>query len=243
MPNETDPTEGTPDLPTEALPVAGPPTEPLPPVPVAGDGPAGTGGPTASPEEGRRWLVPTAIGAAALVVGLVVGGLIGSSSSSSASDADGVAGTTETVSHTVPGETVTHTHVATETATHTLPPDADAQAALDQQAADLATLQKELDAREADLDAREAALADKEKPEEHTTIPGSGTYFVGIDILAGTWTTKGGDGCEWERLSALDGDPDSVIASGDGSDGASVDVEETDLAFTTVDCDDWTLQK
>jgi len=43
---------------------------------------------------------------------------------------------------------------------------------------------------------------------------GAGTYIVGTDIAAGTWTDTGGTGCVWARLSGFGGSGDEVIPPG-----------------------------
>jgi hypothetical protein len=70
------------------------------------------------------------------------------------------------------------------------------------------------------------------------TVP-VGTWVVGVHIAPGTYVADGGDDCTWERLSDASRDPDSVIESGEGIESPSVDVLESDYAFSSVGCGEW----
>ena len=71
---------------------------------------------------------------------------------------------------------------------------------------------------------------------------GEGTYRVNIDLPAGTYRTQGIGPCYWARLSAvtLTPSPSEVIAD-DTTNGApaTVTIQPSDAAFTTVGCDTW----
>ena len=71
-----------------------------------------------------------------------------------------------------------------------------------------------------------------------TTIPGSGTYVVGVDIQPGTYVSSNPGYCSWYRLSSLSGD--SIIDSDNTSSGKQyVTIAPTDVAFKTVSCSTW----
>lgn len=121
----------------------------------------------------------------------------------------------------------------------------------------LETRASELDDREEALDAREEELASQAEDEAETeeaeqeevsasdagAIPGSGTFLVGEEIQPGTYRTEGTSGfCYWARLSGLSGEFDDIITN-DFSEGPSfVTIADTDVAFETSDCGEWTAQ-
>jgi hypothetical protein len=75
-----------------------------------------------------------------------------------------------------------------------------------------------------------------------TTIPGEGTFRVGIDIEPGTHTTTprpGGYSCVWTRLSSLSGTSDAKIANGSGEGPQYVTIEPSDVAFKSEYCQTW----
>lgn len=69
---------------------------------------------------------------------------------------------------------------------------------------------------------------------------GTGTVQVGIDVAPGLYTTGTVTGCSWSRRSGLDGDAE-VIATGTAEGRALVQIAETDAAFSSAGCGDWTL--
>lgn len=77
-----------------------------------------------------------------------------------------------------------------------------------------------------------------------TTLPGDGTFLVGVDIEPGLYVTNGpsGDimGCWAERLSGLSGEYDDTIDSTYEHGRVVVDIAPTDVAFRTSDCQTWT---
>ncbi|VAZ97699.1 hypothetical protein LAUMK35_03798 [Mycobacterium pseudokansasii] len=73
------------------------------------------------------------------------------------------------------------------------------------------------------------------------TIPGDGTYRVGVDIRPGTYRSQGSNACYWERLRGLGGTVDDIIANGAGTAPQVVQIAPTDVAFKTQRCPAWTL--
>ena len=69
---------------------------------------------------------------------------------------------------------------------------------------------------------------------------GDGTWIVGTDIAAGTWTAPGGDSCYWERTSGFGGTFDELTANDLGSVNLVVTIEPTDVGFMSEDCGTWT---
>ena len=66
-----------------------------------------------------------------------------------------------------------------------------------------------------------------------------GTYLVNSEIQPGTYRSSGGSGCQWQRLSDLTGDYDAVLAWEFADGQAYVEVQPTDVAFSTDDCGSW----
>lgn len=74
-----------------------------------------------------------------------------------------------------------------------------------------------------------------------TTIPGDGTYEVGIDIEPGKYTSDvpAGGNCYWARLKS--DDPfDGIIANNNSSGMSVVVVKKSDTYFQSTGCSDWT---
>jgi hypothetical protein len=64
-----------------------------------------------------------------------------------------------------------------------------------------------------------------------------GMYLIGADILPGQYRGQTGERpCAWERLSGVDGEPNSLIASGDEAGDFVLDVLPSDFAVST-DCE------
>jgi hypothetical protein len=82
--------------------------------------------------------------------------------------------------------------------------------------------------------------AGADKPSAPKTSMGDGMYKVGTDIAAGTYRTKGGDTCYWERTKdALHG-IDSITANDNATGQAVVTISSKDAYFKTADCGTWT---
>jgi len=67
-----------------------------------------------------------------------------------------------------------------------------------------------------------------------------GAHTVGSDVEPGTYRAPGGDGCYWARVSGFDGTPNEVIASGNPTSQAVVNIRPTDTGFETSGCGTWT---
>jgi hypothetical protein len=91
-----------------------------------------------------------------------------------------------------------------------------------------------------------AAKAFTKNPQPVAVQFGAGTWKVGPEVKAGTYTTtaKGGP-CYWERIKSFDGDFDSIIANGNLDQGAHgrITIKSTDGGITfSGDCV-WTKDK
>lgn len=122
--------------------------------------------------------------------------------------------------------------------------------ALKDQVSDLkgsnSTLQDQLDSLTKQKDALEAEnttltkAADKEAATAAAnTIPGDGTYLVGVDIKPGTYRSTGNDLCYWERDKSADGNFGSIIANDNVTGQGIVTIKSTDKVFTSNNCNDW----
>lgn len=110
------------------------------------------------------------------------------------------------------------------------------------QLAALAAREAAITQREADLDAREADLVETEATVAEGTIPGDGLFLVGPDIIPGEYRGDGSSGlCYWARLSGSSGDLGDVITNDLPTGPTVVTIAETDYAFETNGCVDWTL--
>jgi hypothetical protein len=79
------------------------------------------------------------------------------------------------------------------------------------------------------------------KPKPAGPRIGEGTYLVGKDIAPGTYVTKGGDICYWERLKNLSGDLDGTLSNDIVVGQGVVTILASDKAFKTSSCADWGL--
>ncbi len=68
---------------------------------------------------------------------------------------------------------------------------------------------------------------------------GSGTFIVGTDIAAGTWSPTGGADCYWERVKDFSGTFDGLIANNYGS-SLPVTISASDAGFSSTNCGVWT---
>lgn len=87
----------------------------------------------------------------------------------------------------------------------------------------------------------ESGPSDAPTSPEAVDIGGDGTYLVGEDISAGTYTSDGGLNCHWVRLKSLSDDDEAVIDEGQSSGSVTVTIAHTDGAFVTTGCGTWTL--
>lgn len=78
-------------------------------------------------------------------------------------------------------------------------------------------------------------------PAPEATIPGDGTFAVGVDIQPGTYVsapaTSGN--CYWARLSGSDS-WDDIVANNNSSGQSLVTIAATDKFFESSGCSDWT---
>jgi hypothetical protein len=97
----------------------------------------------------------------------------------------------------------------------------------------------------------------QQEPQDHTpggiTNPdapaaeefGDGTWAVGAEIKAGTYTSTVPTGdfafCFWERLSGFSGNPNEAIEYGSGNEGARmrVTIAAKDVGFKSDGCGTW----
>ena len=116
---------------------------------------------------------------------------------------------------------------------------------LDAREDELDTRASDLDTRKEELDTREEEISTQEMEVEENTIPGTGVYIVGEDIAAGTYSTEVTSlNCYWARLSGTGGDLDDIITNNNVSEGqALVTIAESDVAFETNGCGEWTLRQ
>lgn len=87
----------------------------------------------------------------------------------------------------------------------------------------------------------EAAPAESAPVAPASVIDADGTYSVGVDIVAGTYSTPGpveGDACYWKRISATGG---TIIDNAMSLKPQIVRIEPTDLAFKSNGCQPWQL--
>ncbi|HEX3722660.1 MAG TPA: hypothetical protein VHV31_07700, partial [Nitrolancea sp.] len=79
-------------------------------------------------------------------------------------------------------------------------------------------------------------------PATPATTFGDGTFLVGTDIAAGTYTNSdSSQGCYWERDSSLDGSVSSIIANSVSISRDIVTISSDDVAFVSDSCGTWTL--
>lgn len=81
----------------------------------------------------------------------------------------------------------------------------------------------------------------KAKGPQATKFDGDGTYRVGIDIKPGTYKSSG-DGY-WERLKSASGDFSGILANGNASGNAIVQIKKTDKFFSTQGMGTWVRVK
>ncbi len=72
-----------------------------------------------------------------------------------------------------------------------------------------------------------------------TSPEGDGTWVVHLEWPQGLYQAPGGEFCYWERTSDFTGNLESIIQNGVGVGPHIVDIELTDVGFTTVGCGDW----
>jgi hypothetical protein len=176
--------------------------------------------PTADPRR-RAWKVPTAVGVAALLVGIG----IGAASSDDASEPKGPE------AHSATGRTAADLDKR--------------EAALDKQASKQAATQSSLEDAVAEVTNRDAELADREdaikaleEKAEADTIEGDGNYAVGDDIKAGTWKNADrGPNCYWSINSDSNGD--DIVSNGNGGGPQTLQLSKGQYLELANDCGTW----
>ena len=87
-----------------------------------------------------------------------------------------------------------------------------------------------------------AGVAGADPPGPKTTIDHDGTYSVGKDIVAGTYSSAGpanGGTCYWKRLSGPNGT--EVVDNAMSKKPQVVEIDPTDRAFKTNGCQPWQM--
>jgi hypothetical protein len=78
-----------------------------------------------------------------------------------------------------------------------------------------------------------------------TTMPGDGTYVVGVDIQPGVYRSQNGrhqlPNRQISKKPFRDSPLDDIIANNFGSGPQVVQIASTDVAFSTSDCSTWML--
>lgn len=74
-------------------------------------------------------------------------------------------------------------------------------------------------------------------------IEGDGTYAVGLDLHAGTYTSTSDGLCYWARLDGVDGNPQAIIANSAAEGRQTVTIKASDDAFRTSGCGSWTRER
>jgi putative cell wall-binding protein len=68
-----------------------------------------------------------------------------------------------------------------------------------------------------------------------------GTWIVGTDVQAGTWSAPGGEGCYWARLNGFSGELADIESNDFGSTNPVVEVSSADAGFMASGCGEWSL--
>jgi hypothetical protein len=106
------------------------------------------------------------------------------------------------------------------------------EAALDDRAARLKEKSADLSEREDEVTAAEALLAE-------TTVPGDGTFEVGVDIEGGLYRSSGKQGCHYTVYGDAKGDDTLLDKTTAGSTSVSL---RAGTWFVTRGCAEWTRQ-
>jgi hypothetical protein len=68
----------------------------------------------------------------------------------------------------------------------------------------------------------------------------NGTFIVGVDISAGTWSAVASAGCYWERLAGFSGEFEDIIANQITDGSVVVAISPSDKGFRADRCGNWT---
>ncbi|WP_155767181.1 hypothetical protein [Mycobacterium colombiense] len=74
-----------------------------------------------------------------------------------------------------------------------------------------------------------------------TTIPGDGTYAVGVDIQPGSYVSSNPGYCSWYRLSGFSGSGQIIASDNTASGKQYVTIAPSDVGFKTNSCATWNL--
>lgn len=94
----------------------------------------------------------------------------------------------------------------------------------------------ELDARSLALDEREAAISQAETAAAMAMIPGEGQYMVGIDVLAGRYTSQSSQSCYY---AVYTGDGQTLLDNSFVESGQSIAILSDGQIFETEGCGTW----
>lgn len=72
-----------------------------------------------------------------------------------------------------------------------------------------------------------------------STIPGSGTYAVGVDIQPGSYASSNSGYCSWYRLSNFSGSNNIIASDNTASGKMYVTISASDVGFKTNSCSTW----
>ena len=72
------------------------------------------------------------------------------------------------------------------------------------------------------------------------SVFGDGTWFVGTEVQAGLYSAPGSPACFWERLGGLTGTGGDGLYYGAGDYRVIAEILDTDVAFISSECGDWT---
>jgi hypothetical protein len=224
-----------------------PPVAPPPPFEAAAE-PAGldeVG--AAEPRRRRRWLLPTAIGIVALLVGVAIGSVGAQSTVKEKEDA--LAAMTmerdDYRSQVDDRQAQTDADTAAAQRIQAEKDEADRKAAADKAAADKAAADKAAaDQAAADKAAADQAAAAAAAEAQKSTIPGSGIFAIGDDKNAGTYKTTGPAGgrssCYYAVLSSPTSDSFDNIIDNNNIQGPGIVTLRAGQYFETNGCSEWT---
>lgn len=88
-------------------------------------------------------------------------------------------------------------------------------------------------------EAETPATPTEEPVADEVSFPGNGMYEVGADIKPGLYRSEGSG--YWERLKDAEGSLDSIIANGNATGPAYVQIKKSDAYFATNGMGDWVL--
>ena len=198
-----------------------------------------------APKKKRAWLVPTAVGVVALLVGVGLGA-VGAQSSAEKTKDELAAMTAERDDLQSQVDDRSAQTEADQAAAQKLQSEKDAadrKAAEDKAKADKAAADKAAaDQAAADKAAADDAAAAFVAEAAKNTIPGSGIFEIGGDKNPGTYRTSGPDGrsCYYAILSSPNGSGIDNIIDNNNIQGPGIVTLQAGQYFETNGCNDWT---